>query len=137
MTHFSKLTMPLMLCTVLAGCGLSDTLGFSKSSPDEFNVVTRPPLVLPPEYNLRPVNSKDRRPAQPSGADLARIITLGETNRPQDIDAAEQAILEKASDGQAYGDGIRETLENERTGTASEPTATTNVLVQNAAPTAQ
>ncbi|AFX99677.1 hypothetical protein A1OE_1508 [Candidatus Endolissoclinum faulkneri L2] len=39
----------------LGGCTqLRDALGESKSSPDEFQVVSRPPLSLPPNYELHP-----------------------------------------------------------------------------------
>ena len=131
MKKISNWAAPLLLSVTLAGCGsLSDTLGFGKSAPDEFNVVKRAPLVLPPEYNLRPLNSSDRRPAQPTGADLARIVTLGTQAPAEKPDPAEAALLEKASKGEAYGDGIRERLENERQGTSSEAKAVTDALVE-------
>ena len=39
----------------LSGCaGTSKALGLTKSTPNEFNILTKAPLVVPPEYNLRP-----------------------------------------------------------------------------------
>lgn len=39
----------------LSGCGSTrQALGMSKVTPDEFRVVTKAPLVVPPEYALRP-----------------------------------------------------------------------------------
>lgn len=39
----------------LAGCsGLRDLAGLQKKSPDEFAVTTKAPLVIPPDFNLRP-----------------------------------------------------------------------------------
>ncbi|RMF11755.1 MAG: DUF3035 domain-containing protein [Alphaproteobacteria bacterium] len=39
----------------LAGCGgLSDALGLSKRPPDEFEVMAKRPLAVPPDFNLRP-----------------------------------------------------------------------------------
>jgi hypothetical protein len=39
----------------LAGCEtIRDAAGEAKSPPDEFAVVTKAPLVIPPDYNLRP-----------------------------------------------------------------------------------
>jgi len=138
MIKTSNWTLPLLLSASLAGCGsLSDTLGFGKSSPDEFNVVKRAPLILPPEYNLRPLNSKDRRPAQPTGAELAQIVTLGAQSLETKTDPAEAALLEKASQGEEFGDGIRERLENERRGTSSEAKAVTDALVEDNAPAGQ
>ena len=40
---------------VTTGCAsMSRTLGMEKTTPNEFNILTKPPLVVPPEYNLRP-----------------------------------------------------------------------------------
>src|SRR5881394_3476364 len=46
----------LCLCaTVLSGCNaLRDAAGLTKKSPDEFAVTTKAPLVIPPDFNLRP-----------------------------------------------------------------------------------
>ncbi|WP_269714560.1 DUF3035 domain-containing protein [Caulobacter sp. NIBR2454] len=51
----------------LAGCqSASKALGMSKVTPDEFRVVTKAPLVLPPDFSLRPP-----APGQPRAAELA------------------------------------------------------------------
>ncbi len=45
---------PLALL-LLSGCdGVRETLGFQHNTPDEFAVATAPPLVIPPDYALRP-----------------------------------------------------------------------------------
>ena len=39
----------------VSGCSsTSKALGMTKVTPDEFRVVTKAPLVLPPDYSLRP-----------------------------------------------------------------------------------
>mgnify|MGYP001219156714 CR=1 FL=1 len=40
----------------LIGCGseLAKVLGTDKMPPDEFTILTKPNLIIPPEYNLRP-----------------------------------------------------------------------------------
>jgi hypothetical protein len=39
----------------LMGCqSIRDAAGLGKEGPDEFAVVTKQPLIIPPEYNLRP-----------------------------------------------------------------------------------
>lgn len=39
----------------LAGCsGIDKAAGLSKDPPDEFAVATKPPLIIPPDYNLKP-----------------------------------------------------------------------------------
>ena len=43
------------LLTGLSGCtDVKEVLGYTKQSPDEFQVYARAPLSLPPDYNLRP-----------------------------------------------------------------------------------
>lgn len=52
-----KIAAAVFMLLVLAGCGNinRETLGMNKKAPNEFMVTTRPPLSLPPEYDLRPV----------------------------------------------------------------------------------
>jgi len=41
--------------TALSGCdSLRQAAGLNKKSPDEFAVTTKAPLVIPPDFNLRP-----------------------------------------------------------------------------------
>lgn len=44
----------LALLTACADGSVRDTLGLNRNAPDEFSVVSRPPLSLPPEFTLRP-----------------------------------------------------------------------------------
>ncbi len=70
----------LALCLMmLAGCGtttVKETLGIDQRAPDEFRVVSRPPLSVPPQFSLRP-------PAVPDGTttagadDKARAAVVG------------------------------------------------------------
>ncbi len=40
---------------ITTGCtSTSRALGLEKSAPNEFNILTKAPLIVPPEYNLRP-----------------------------------------------------------------------------------
>lgn len=96
----------------LAGCDTTrDALGITKKSPDEFVVVTKAPLVLPPEFGLRPpepgaarpqeVPARDRAAAAFGGAstDAAGQITplsraAGAGAQPRS--AGEQALLQQA-----------------------------------------
>ena len=53
----------------LAGCdSLREAAGLTKISPDEFAVATKAPLIIPPDYNLKPPQA-GRGADQP---DLAR-----------------------------------------------------------------
>lgn len=58
---------------VLSGCSnLSHTLGLEKQPPDEFTVVQSPPLVMPPDFGLRPPASPSQKPAETPVEEQAR-----------------------------------------------------------------
>lgn len=72
-----------LLALSLAACGgssIRDTLGYGKSAPDEFTIVTKAPLVMPPDFSLRPPQPGAPRPQeanlQPS-VDAQRALTGG------------------------------------------------------------
>jgi hypothetical protein len=66
---------------VLVGCdSIREAAGITKEPPDEFAVVTKAPLVIPPDYNLRPpkpgaapTNQVPRRPRAPRRRCSAKI----------------------------------------------------------------
>ena len=56
---------------------VKDTLGLNRSAPDEFRVVSRPPLSVPPEFTLRPPDSAAMLNNQPSASQKAQSLVLG------------------------------------------------------------
>ena len=64
---------------ILAGCNsVGQALGASKVTPDEFRVVTKAPLVVPPDYALRPPAPGEPRPAELQPESAARQVVLGQ-----------------------------------------------------------
>jgi hypothetical protein len=67
-----------------AGLGLTacastkEALGMTKVTPDEFRVVTIAPLVVPPEYSLRPPAPGEPRPQELEPESQARQALIGE-----------------------------------------------------------
>ena len=58
-----------LLPLALAGCGnndLSRTFGMTRDAPDEFQVTTRAPLSMPPDFMLRPPRPGAPRPQEMS-----------------------------------------------------------------------
>ncbi len=56
----------------LAACGSFDEqLGLTKQSPDEFRVVSRAPLTVPPDFALRPPEPGAPRPQEGTAAQQA------------------------------------------------------------------
>lgn len=110
-----SLSLIAALAPVLAACGL----GYNKTPPNEFNVVRRAPLILPPEFELRPPANRQAAPAVASGAELARLVVLRAPKREKQPDAVEQRLLDKAAKDGVYGDGVRDALQNDRSGKVS------------------
>lgn len=113
---FFRLSLIALCAPVLAACGL----GYNKNPPDEFNVVRRAPLILPPEFNLRPPSAGQASLAVKQGSELARLVVLRAAQNETQPDEVEQRLLEKAARGGIYGDGVRDAIESERSGKASE-----------------
>ena len=80
----------------LAGCSsLSGAAGFGKKTPDEFNVVTKAPLVVPPEFALRPPAQGAELPAELDPGTRGRTILFGQ-ELGQEASAGEQALIAAA-----------------------------------------
>ncbi|NBB69006.1 MAG: DUF3035 domain-containing protein [Alphaproteobacteria bacterium] len=111
-------SLPLAL---LAGCGgdrtLADRLGMGRNAPDEFQVVERAPLVLPPEYNLRPPEPGAPRPQEGTTSDRAERALTGRVQEPTAVTAGSQALLTQAGTDRADPD-IRRTIAEESRGLA-------------------
>src|ERR1700680_4050254 len=57
----------------LIGCqSVREATGAAKTPPDEFTVLTKSPLVLPPDYNLRPPQPGIASRNDPEAEDQAR-----------------------------------------------------------------
>ena len=68
----------LIAATGLAGCvSTRNALGLTKVTPDEFRVVTKAPLVVPPDFALRPPAPGKPRPQELQPESAARTALLG------------------------------------------------------------
>ena len=80
----------------LAGCqSTSRALGMSKVTPDEFRVVTKAPLILPPDFSLRPPSPGEPRPQELEPESAARVAVLGE-QEAQSRSEGEKMLVSKA-----------------------------------------
>jgi hypothetical protein len=89
-TPMPRLAFPLALALLgqsvlglgLAGCqNTKEMLGLTKRSPDEFQVVSRAPLSMPPDYSLRPPTPGAPRPQEGTVQDQAKGIVTGHADR--------------------------------------------------------
>ncbi len=95
----------IMLLGGLATSGCGDArkaMGFDKSTPDEFKIVNRAPLSLPPDYALRPPQPGASRPQEQTVPEQARQVLIGSSGTPArpaappGASAGEAALLAKA-----------------------------------------
>ncbi|HVO04571.1 MAG TPA: DUF3035 domain-containing protein [Candidatus Cybelea sp.] len=72
----------LLIGPAIAGCsGAKEMLGLTKKSPDEFQVVSRAPLSMPPDYSLRPPSPGAPRPQEGTPTQQAQAIVTGYSNQ--------------------------------------------------------
>jgi len=85
-TPMPRMAFPLALALLsqamlglgLAGCqNTKEMLGLTKRSPDEFQVVSRAPLSMPPDFSLRPPTPGAPRPQEGTTTDQAKGIVTG------------------------------------------------------------
>lgn len=99
-THviFASLTVASLAMT---GCtSATKALGLTKQAPNEFNILTKAPLIVPPEFNLKPPRVGESSSENNYSQKAARDALIG------DIDDAEPtrgeiALMSKAGVGRA------------------------------------
>ncbi|MBI4185253.1 MAG: DUF3035 domain-containing protein [Proteobacteria bacterium] len=104
---------------LLGGCSaVKNTFSVERDAPDEFTVVSRAPLSLPPEFNLRPPRPGEPRPQEGSVRDEARQALFGAgapTARARAdgrFSAGENAVLDLSGARNAEAD-IRQLVDRE------------------------
>ncbi len=86
MTYFVGRVAPLVAMLALAACDnatVADTLSLNREAPDEFTVVSRPPLTVPPEFTLRPPRAGEAPRGATSDAQ-ARGLLIGQEAKPKE-----------------------------------------------------
>jgi hypothetical protein len=94
----SKAIATLTAIALLAGgcSGFSKAVGGGKNPPDEFAVATKAPLVVPPDYALRPPKPGETRPQELSAAQRAQQVLLGDVTASPPS-PGEQILMSKAN----------------------------------------
>ena len=100
-----------MILALSACSGVKKQLGLTKQSPDEFKVVARAPLSLPPDFSLRPPEPGIPRPQEGTTSQQAKNAvfrlkqpeaeTLEPINPSDDRSLGEQSLLKVAGAGQS------------------------------------
>ncbi len=110
----------LFAVVALSACSTArEELGLNRQSPDEFSVLKRAPLTLPPSYALRPPRvGGDASVASNNAQSQARRVILGQNGgavgqaQTAQTSSGTQILLNQAGANQANPD-IRGTLDRE------------------------
>ncbi len=112
----SKLLLIATLCTLTACSTAREELGLNRQSPDEFSVLKRAPLTLPPSYTLRPPSSGEVNVASDNAQTQAKRVILGQdtasNTAPSSTSTGTQMFLNQAGADKANPE-IRSTLDRE------------------------
>ena len=113
------------LVLALGACeGVKQQFGMGKQpAPDEFRVVSRAPLSLPPAFTLRPPDPGVARPQEGTATQQARTAVFrADDGQPLSVDEAlpddgrsrgERALLVQAGAGNSGGSDIRRVIDQE------------------------
>jgi hypothetical protein len=121
----------------LSGCGsFRNAMGLEKSSPDELAIVREAPLVVPPDFNLRPPRPGAPRPMEldAQGQAVAALFGPGVTLQPRS--AGENAVVDKAGAARVSPD-IRSTVRDDGTVVADKGVFLKDILEAPAQPVQQ
>ncbi|MEQ8178678.1 MAG: DUF3035 domain-containing protein [Amphiplicatus sp.] len=121
---FVSVALALSAVVGLAGCS---ALGGKKNPPDEFAIATKAPLVVPPDYSLRPPRPGESRPQELSASDRAQRVLMGDTSATPPT-PGEQYLLRKANALSADA-SIRTVLAAENGGRAEKDRSFANQLM--------
>ncbi len=114
---YSRSLLVLALCSALPACqDARRAVGYEKSAPDEFQIIQRAPLSMPPDFTLRPPAPGMVRPQEGTPSDQAKSALLG-TGKIQAVatvgrDSSDIALLKRAGVDSARKD-IRDLVDKE------------------------
>ncbi len=91
-----SLTTVCVIGISISGCAsASKRLGLKSTAPNEFNIITKAPLIVPPEYNLRPPRTGESSSENNYSQEAARQALIGDVD-DADPSQGELVLLAKA-----------------------------------------
>jgi hypothetical protein len=96
-----------LVALALSGCSdVRRSIGLDRTSPDEFTVVSRAPLSIPPSLTLPPPRPGAPRPQEATSTDAAAAAVFGGSSRAAGAAGAGKSQGESALVAQAASKGI-------------------------------
>ncbi len=102
MTHLRLIFASLAISSLaMTGCtSATKALGLTKEAPNEFNILTKAPLVVPPEYNLKPPRVGESSAENNYSQKAARDALIGDIDETEPT-RGEIVLMAKAGVGRA------------------------------------
>ena len=128
--QFGRIGASLVLAALVAlpGCA---ALKVGKRSPDEFSVVTSAPLIIPPDYGLRPVEPSVLREREIARDNEIEEVLFGENpvDEKREASTGEMALLRQIG-ALSVDDDIRDQIrrENAKMANVKEKNAIDNLI---------
>lgn len=97
----------ILLLTAAGAALAASACSSGPSTPDEFRVVRKAPLTVPPEYNLRPPAPGESRPQELSADSAARVAVFG-TDIGRQATEGEKLLVKAAG-----ADAVERTIRSE------------------------
>ncbi|MEZ5894860.1 MAG: DUF3035 domain-containing protein [Parvularculaceae bacterium] len=123
-----RVGLSLVMLAAASGCaGIGKAIGGGKNPPDEFAIATKAPLVVPPDYAMRPPKPGETRPQEMSPSERAQQVLMGDTAAAPPSDG-EQVLLQKAG-ALGVDPSIRAVLDAENGGRVEKDRSFANQLM--------
>lgn len=116
---------------LISGCSsLNKSFGIGKFPPDEFAIVTKAPLVIPPDFSLRPPAPGQQRPQELNARERAQAALYGspELSADTEMTDAERVLAIKAGAQRANPD-IKALLNTETGNIANKSDSFTDLIM--------
>ena len=120
MRKLSSFTLILASSAMLAACGGNGV--FNRDRPDEMAVQRQAPLVVPPDFNLKPPAPGAPRPTEDTAQEQALEALFG---GPQKRSSIETSALDRAG---AAAPGIRSQVGDPATNTVAKGSVTRDII---------
>ena len=112
MSKVMTLVAVVAAAAAVTGCQtFARSAGMTKTTPDEFRVVTSAPLTLPPDYSLRPPRPGDPRPQEMAPDQEAHAALFG-TDVAQNASPGERSLV-SAAGADAIDPSVRDQVDFE------------------------
>ena len=115
MHNYRFLGLAVLSTLALGACeSAQEQLGLTRQAPDEFKVVKRAPLEIPPTYTLRPPSPGAPRPQEQETVEQARQSVFGEeVGSQQSLPSSSEGILLQQAGANQIDPGIRQKVDKE------------------------